>query len=57
MSKIITLKDPGGYSEALLLVACNEGHGNKSQVIIDSLNANPLIIKALKKNKKNVAKK
>jgi len=57
MSKsIINFKDPGNYKKAILAAACAEGHGNSSRFIKESLDANPLFIKELKKLSKKVAK-
>ncbi len=46
---LINFKDPGGYKAALLAVACLEGHGNVSKVIIASIKKNKLFQQELKK--------
>jgi len=57
MSKqLINFKDPGNYKSALLAVACNEGHGNISKVIVDTLQKNPAFVAQLKKLSKKVVK-
>lgn len=57
MSKqLINFKDPGNYKSALLAVACNEGHGNISKVIVDTLQKNPAFVAQLKKISKKVVK-
>lgn len=53
---VISFKDPGFVEEALLAAACIAGHGNKSQIIIESVKANPAVKKELDRLSKKKSK-
>lgn len=52
----ISFKDPGLIKKALLAAACEAGHGNTSQIIIESINGNPVVKKHLDRLGKRKAK-
>ena len=51
---INTFKSTEHLNQAILEVACDEKHGNKSRVIIESLMANPAIAKKLSQKQKRL---
>lgn len=50
---VLTFKDTKGFKEALRKAAFAAGHSSSSQVISESLEANPLVAKYLKKKLRN----
>ena len=52
--KIVTFKAADELDAAILAAACKAKHGNKTQVITESLMANPAVFKQLPKKFKGV---
>lgn len=52
----ITFKGSETLKQAILNVACNEKHGNRSRIILDSLAANPSVANEVKRLEKKVKK-
>lgn len=44
----ITFKGSEALNQAIIHAAANDGHGNKSKFIIDTLMLNPLVLKKVK---------